>query len=315
MTGNQNSALARPASNAISLPPFHTRRDRERPIAPPPTPALSIVVPTKNEAENIEELLRRIAAAAAGFTFEVIFVDDSTDSTADVIERSRGGFTGDVKVVHRGPYEQGDGLGGAVVEGMRIARAPWVCVMDGDLQHPPEVIPALMAEADRTGADLVVASRYRTSHATTGFGPIRALISRGSTAGARLLFPIRLRDVTDPMSGFFLVRREAVDLDALRPQGFKILLEIIGRTPDLRLSEVPFRFGSRRGGRSKASLREGVRYLQVMFGLRFATNRTNKRVAVGAGGAISSVHPTRIGPQRTAAHLPERGWLHAGNVQ
>lgn len=315
MFDNQPRALAPSALAASSPPQANAEWDRRRDVDPASIPALSVVVPTKNEAENIEELLQRIDAAAAGHAFEVIFVDDSTDSTAEVIERFRGCLAGEIVVVRRGPDGQGDGLGGAVVAGMRIARAPWVCVMDGDLQHPPEVIPVLMDEATQAGADLVIASRYQTTHATAGFGPIRSLISRGSTAGARLLFPFRLRGVTDPMSGFFLVRREAVDLDALRPRGFKILLEIIGRTPDLRLSEAPFRFGARHGGQSKASLQEGIRYLQTMVGLRFTANRSYERAAAGAGRPMRTMHSARTGQRRGAAQLSERGWLRVGNIQ
>ena len=87
------------------------------------------------------------------------------------------------------------------------------------------------------------------------------MASRSTTTAARMLFPRRLRGVTDPMSGFFLVRREALDLDALRPRGFKILLEILVRHPGLRAAEVSFTFGERHAGRSKASIREALRYL------------------------------------------------------
>jgi dolichol-phosphate mannosyltransferase len=96
------------------------------------------------------------------------------------------------------------GLAGDVVDGLRAARAPWACVVDADLQQPPEVIPMLLARAERDGADLVVASRHCEHGRAEGLGPIRSLISAASSSAARMLFPWRLRGVTDPMSGFFL---------------------------------------------------------------------------------------------------------------
>ena len=132
------------------------------------------------------------------------------------------------------------GLGAAVVQGLRAARAPWVCVMDADLQHPPELVAALLEQAESRELDVVVASRYCDQGDTGSFGWARAMASRSTTTAARLLFPRRLRSVTDPMSGFFLVRRDALDLDRLRPRGFKILLELLVRHPDLRAAEVSF---------------------------------------------------------------------------
>ena len=156
------------------------------------------------------------------------------------------------------------------MQGLRAARAPWVCVMDADLQHPPELITALLEQAEARDLDLVVASRYCEPGERVGFGWARAMASHSSTTVARLLFPQRLREVTDPMSGFFLVRRDAIALDDLRPRGFKILLEILVRHPGLRVAEVWFSFGRRHAGQSKATIREGLRYLSLLARLRFA---------------------------------------------
>ena len=151
-----------------------------------------------------------------------------------------------------------------MVRGLARTRAPWAGVMDADLQHPPELLPSLIVEAKTGGHDLIVASRYCADGAASGLNSIRAQISRGSTAAARLLFPQRLTGVSDPMSGFFFVRKAAIDLDALQPAGFKILLEIMVRNPELRVAEVPFRFGERNAGESKASALEGVRYVRSL---------------------------------------------------
>ena len=115
----------------------------------------------------------------------------------------------------------------------------------------------------------MVASRY-CDHGSSGLGRARALASRCTTDAARLLFPRRLRNVTDPMSGFFLVRRKAIDPEVLNPTGFKILLEILVRTPGLRRAEVAYEFAPRHAGDSKASLKQGVTYLRHLARLRLA---------------------------------------------
>src|SRR5215211_3975352 len=121
---------------------------------------VSVIVPTRNEAGNIEPLLARISKAMKGIPTEVIFVDDSTDDTLEVIRDLMGWFPVHVDVIARPLERRKNGLGGAVVEGMARARAPWVCVMDADLQHPPEVIGRLAAKARDGRVDLIAASRF-----------------------------------------------------------------------------------------------------------------------------------------------------------
>ncbi len=232
-------------------------------------PALSVVLPTRNEAENIEPLVRRLEQALSGISLEIVFVDDSDDGTVAAIEAVQSQTRSSIKLIHRQPGRRTNGLSGAVVEGLRAAEAPWVCVMDADLQHPPEVISDLMAHAAEANADLVMASRYCAQGDTGNFGRKRTAVSRMSASVAGMLFPTRLRGVTDPMTGFFLVRKAAIDIESLHPRGFKILLEILVRTPGLRLAEVGFHFGERHAGQSKASLQEGMRYLSHLWGLRF----------------------------------------------
>jgi glycosyltransferase involved in cell wall biosynthesis len=257
------------------------------PVRPTP-PELSVLVPTRNEAGNIEELLRRVAAAVAGVPTEVVFIDDSDDLTSAVIQdvvRWGGGGACQVSLIRRQGAQRVGGLAGAVVDGLRAARAPWVCVLDADLQHPPEVIPMLLARARRDGADLVVASRHCEEGRAEGLGPIRSLISTASSSAARMLFPWRLHGVTDPMSGFFLVRPGAIDLDALRPRGFKILLELLVRCHPLRRAEVAFSFADRHAGESKGSLREGLNYLRSLCELRCRLGTVTSRPAAGAPAA------------------------------
>jgi dolichol-phosphate mannosyltransferase len=239
------------------------------------------VVPTKNERGNVARLVERLETVLPTVAMEIIFVDASTDGTAHAVERSAQTSERAIRLVRQAPDRSVGGLGGAVLQGLRAARAPWVCVMDADPQHPPELIATLLEHAESRDVDLVVASRYCERGEIRGLGRARMLASRSTTMAARLLFPQRLRDVTDPMSGFFLLRREAVAPEALRPRGFKILLEILVRNPGLRVSEVWFAFGERHAGESKAGVREGLRYLSLLARLRFA-----RFGVVGASGLV-----------------------------
>lgn len=229
----------------------------------------TVVIPTFNEHGNIATLVARLDAALSGSDAELLFVDDSTDETPAAIRAADQTAHMPVTVHHRDTPI--GGLSGAVVEGLRDSRADWVVVMDGDLQHPPEFVPRLLdAAAQADGVDIVVASRYRAGGSSTGLeSPLRTLASRGATLLARGLFPRRLRGCTDPMSGFFAVRRDAVDCDVLRPRGFKILLEILARHR-LHVAEVPFTFGERGAGASKATARQGLAYLGQLAVLRTA---------------------------------------------
>lgn len=252
------------------------------------TTALCVLVPTRNEADNVAELLRRIWVAVAGIRTEILLVDDSDDETPELVRSlvdSDDAKAECLTLIHREPGPARNGLGGAVVAGLCAATAPWVCVMDGDLQHPPELIPSLLLSGEREGADLVIASRYVAGGERPGLGPVRVAVSRVSTFAAKALFPQRLKALSDPMSGFFLVRRELVDTGRLRPLGFKILLELIVRQQHLRVTEVGFTFDDRHGGESKGSFREGVRYLRHLWRLRLSTpsSRPGRRTRRGKG--------------------------------
>jgi dolichol-phosphate mannosyltransferase len=155
-----------------------------------------------------------------------------------------------------------------VLAGLERTHTQWVCVMDGDLQHPPEVVPQLLNAATSAEADLVVASRYIAGGRNEGLGAVRTAVSWGSTVLARAMFPHRLRGIRDPMSGFFLFRRDAMTRP-MTPRGFKILLEMAVRHPNLIRREVPFVFVERMLGTSKGTLREGFRYLQLLAEMRW----------------------------------------------
>jgi glycosyltransferase involved in cell wall biosynthesis len=275
-------------------------------VAAPPTGrarplTVSVVVPTRNEAGNVAPLVRRLGAALAGelYDAEIIIVDDSDDDTPAVVRGLQPPAGLDLSLVHRLPGQRAGGLGGAVQEGIRRARGYWVVVMDSDLQHPPEVVPRLLEQAV-DGVDLVVASRHVPGGDAVGLGGTsRVIVSEGATWLTRLMFPARMRRITDPMSGFFLVRRNRVDVDRLRCDGFKILLEIIIRSDKLRAVEVPFVFADRLSGETKASAREGFRFLRQLVRLsvsRLLPSRWGQRrrrvvgfAAVGLSGiAVNS---------------------------
>ncbi|MDH4145608.1 MAG: glycosyltransferase [Acidimicrobiia bacterium] len=231
---------------------------------------LSFVIPTRNEAAGIEQLLERLAATTQ-FPVEVVFVDDSDDTTAYRVRRlaERGGWGHiDIQLVHRTNRRREGGLGSAVCEGIRRARGTYVCVIDADLQHPPELVEELLARAVEADVDVVVASRYAAGGSDRGLAPSRRFVSRSCAAAAKVLFAKRLRGVTDPLSGFFLLRTAAIDPSALHPHGFKILLEILGRNPGLRIAEVGYEFSERYAGLSKASVREGLRYFWQLGHIR-----------------------------------------------
>jgi dolichol-phosphate mannosyltransferase len=244
----------------------------------------TVVVPTFNERGNVEELDDRLQALLCGTSHEILFVDDSTDDTADVVRRVAARCP-EVRLVQRVGAERTGGLSGAVTRGIAEARGRWVVVMDGDLQHPPELVPDLIALGDEEGADLVVASRYVGQGDASGLSSSwRRTVSSASTLLARTLFPRRVgRLCTDPMTGFFCVSREAVDLSRLRPRGFKILFEILA-SHRLRVLEVPFVFGTRHSGASKASWRQGAEFVHQLLSLR--AGRVLRFAAVGATGVV-----------------------------
>lgn len=249
------------------------------------TADVTVVVPTFNEAPNIARLVARVEAATAGLSAELLFIDDSTDATPAVITTVASTTPLPVRLIHR--QAPTGGLSGAVLEGFAASAADWCVVMDGDLQHPPELIPLLLSTARETGADVVVASRHVDGGSAGGLGSgVRRLVSRGSTILTRAMFPVRLRDCTDPMTGFFAVRRSAIDVTALRPRGFKILLELLARQR-LTVAEEPFVFAERNAGESKADWRQGARFLVQLAALRFG--RLSRFAVIGALGAIANL--------------------------
>jgi glycosyltransferase involved in cell wall biosynthesis len=247
--------------------------------SPGRTPRLTVVVPTRNEEHNVGPLLERLGPALAPLQAEVVFVDDSDDHTPSALAASAGTCPVPVRLLQRPPGSRKGGLSGAVIAGARHARGAWVLVMDADLQHPPETAAVLADTAMRHDCDIVVGTRYAgggsPGNGLQGGG--RTMVSHWATRLANSMFPRRLAMVSDPLSGLFAFRTAAVDLDRLKPAGFKILLEILVRNPVARVAEVAYCFAPRNAGESKASLRQGLTFFRHVGRLRLSRLRKQLR--------------------------------------
>jgi dolichol-phosphate mannosyltransferase len=223
------------------------------PLVPDPsTIEVSIVVPTVNEIDNIGELVKRVALALQGIGWEIIFVDDdSSDGTAEAVRQLAVCDRG-VRVLLRINRR---GLSSACIEGMLASAGPYIAVMDADLQHDERLLPQ-MVEALRIGdIDVVVGSRYVAGGSVGAWAADRAAKSRLATRFSRMVLRAEL---TDPMSGFFMIRREVMSrcVRRLSSIGFKVLFDIFASSPEpLRYRELPYVFRARNAGESKLDTR------------------------------------------------------------
>jgi dolichol-phosphate mannosyltransferase len=244
---------------------------------------ISIIIPTYNERVNITPLVEKLHSALCRYDYEIVFIDDnSRDGTIEVASTLSAKYP--VRVVVR---EDKRGLASAVVDGINWTKGKTIVVMDADLQHPPEVIPRL-AQALENGADMAIASRYVKGGGSPGWGLMRRVISRGAIFLAHLLLP-QTRQVNDPMSGFFMLRREVVARADLKPTGYKILLEILLTGQFQKITEVPYTFTKRSGGESKLGIHEQVDYLKHIYSLvkrQGEQVRFGKFCLVGASGVL-----------------------------
>jgi dolichol-phosphate mannosyltransferase len=228
---------------------------------------LSLIVPTYNERGNVTRLIQQLTELLApriGSDFELIIVDDgSPDGTAAAVRAACTQFP-QLKLIERTSER---GLASAVVAGWKSASGDILGVIDADLQHPPEVILDLL-KAIEQGADLAVASRHVPGGGVTDWSLSRRIVSRAGQLAGILLLPGVVRRVSDPMSGYFLVRRSAVNLDALKPLGYKILIEILARASINRITEVGYLFREREKGGSKLGWEQYRDYLTHLWKLR-----------------------------------------------
>lgn len=233
------------------------------PGATAPAPEITIILPTFNERDNLPVMVERLSRALPGVDWEILVVDDNSPDGTSAVARMLGEHDRRIRCIRRVGRR---GLAGACIEGMLGTQARYVAVMDADLQHDETLLMAMLKKLRDGATDLVVASRYVGDGAALGgFSANRARASQWSTALARRLLKVEL---TDPMSGFFMIRRDLVDTMApkLSTQGFKILLDIAATGHgQLRIAELPFTFGARLHGESKLDARVALDFGQLLL--------------------------------------------------
>jgi dolichol-phosphate mannosyltransferase len=234
---------------------------------------LALVIPTLCEAENIGGLLNQIRSVLDPLEtpYEILVVDDdSGDGTGDVVSAIAKQDPRVRLLVRKGER----GLSGAILHGWRNTDAAILGVMDADLQHPPELLPKLLS-AIQGGRDLVIGSRYTPGGDLGKWNPARKLLSAAAVWVTWPLQRSRLR-AKDPMSGFFLVRRSCLDQVPFQQSGFKLLLEVLVRGHIRSVEEIPFAFGLRYRGASKANFKVAVDYARLLarlYAARFGFGR------------------------------------------
>jgi dolichol-phosphate mannosyltransferase len=287
-----------------------------------PAPELTVVVPTFNERTNVPLLLARLQRTLDGIDWEVMFVDDnSPDGTAAAV-RALGESDARVRCIRRIGRR---GLAGACLEGMLASQARFVAVMDADLQHDETLLGAMLVRLRRGDVDLAVASRYVGAGSAAGLAGRRASYSRWSTVLARRLLHVEL---SDPMSGFFMLRRSAIEelAPALSSQGFKILLDIVASARGaLRIAELPYVFRERQHGESKLDARTVLDFFALLLGklshdavsFRFLmyclVGLTGVVIHMAALAVAVDLAGLAFGPAQTAATLAAIVWNFALN--
>jgi dolichol-phosphate mannosyltransferase len=255
--------------------------DLQVPLSPPPPDksnddletenfyplSLSLVIPTYNERKNIVQLVKILSElldATLLDDYELIVVDDnSPDRTWEVAQSLMSEYP-HLKVMRR---EGEKGLSSAVVRGWQVAQGNILGVIDADLQHPPEVLLKLF-EQTRAGADLALASRHVEGGGVSEWSLTRRFLSRGAQLLGLVILPNVVGRVSDPMSGYFMVNRQAIAGTVLNPMGYKILLEVIGRGNIDQIAEVGYVFQERQDGESKVTWKQYIEYILHLLKLR-----------------------------------------------
>jgi len=244
-------------------------------------PLFTVVIPTYNEADNIKILIPKLVniLESSGFSnFEILVVDDDSPDGTCLIVREFANSDSRIRCLLR---RKNKGLATAILRGIAWARGKYVVVMDADLQHPPELVPKLVSKAVSTGADVVVATRYAPGGGVEGWSRFRLLMSKTAILVSKILVP-GTKSTSDPMSGFFLVKKSIVDPSSLRPRGYKILMEILEKSPYQKVEEVPYTFRNRAYGKSKLGAKTIIDFLIHAMTL----SPLVKFASVGALGAV-----------------------------
>jgi dolichol-phosphate mannosyltransferase len=264
------------------------------PTQPEAGPELTIVVPTLNERDNVGPLIERLDRLLEGVDWEAVFVDDdSPDGTAEHL-RDLGRADRRVRCIRRVGRR---GLSSACIEGILSTSARYIAVIDGDLQHDETLLPRMLEILKRQQTDIVVASRYAASGAADGLSAKRRMLSR---AGARLARVLLKSAITDPVSGFFMMRSEVAEQAAPRLSGVgtKILIDLLSSSPgSLSVAELPYRFRGRYSGSSKHDWLTVFEYLALLaekISRGYLPSRFFLFGLVGASGVIVHLVVLRV---------------------
>ena len=254
---------------------------------------LSLIIPTYNEVENIASLVTRLnqlLSEALGEAFEIIVVDDNSPDETWRVALETSTQVPCVKVIRRIDER---GLSTAVIRGWQAARGEVLGVIDADLQHPPEVCLELVREITR-GADLAVASRNVAGGGISDWSLARRILSRGAQMLGLLILPGVFGRLSDPMSGYFMIRRTAIQGIELDPLGYKILIEVVARGRAQWIAEAPYIFRERNEGASKVTWKLYVAYLRHLGRLRIATLGASPFFRYGLVGALGLALETAL---------------------
>ncbi|MEM8805990.1 MAG: glycosyltransferase [Cyanobacteria bacterium P01_G01_bin.38] len=227
----------------------------------------SLVIPTYNESRNVEKIIAQLTGLLDVYlpgAYELILVDDNSPDKTWKVAQSLMRQYPQLRVMRR---EQERGLSSAVIRGWQAASGKILGVIDADLQHPPETLIQLLKKI-QAGADLAVASRHVEGGGVSDWSVVRRFLSRGAQMLGLLILPDVVGRVSDPMSGYFMVRRQAISGPTLNPLGYKILLEVIGRGRVKEIAEAGYVFQERESGESKVTWKQYVEYIGHLVRLR-----------------------------------------------
>ncbi len=233
-----------------------------------PNIRFSLVIPSYNEGANIQkiiQILSKILDEAIPDQYELIVVDDdSPDGTWKLAQEITCDYP-QLKVMRR---QKEKGLSTAVIRGWQVAKGEILGVIDADLQHPPEILLKIWQEIEK-GADLGVASRHVEGGGVSEWSLVRRFLSRGAQMLGLLILPEVISRLSDPMSGYFMVRRSAIADRKLNPVGYKILIEVAAKGAIRWIAEVGYVFRERKAGASKVTWKQYIEYIQHLLRLRF----------------------------------------------
>jgi dolichol-phosphate mannosyltransferase len=267
------------------------------------SPLLSVIVPTFKERANVPLVVDKVAAILAGIDWEIIFVDDDSPDGTAAAAKAIGQADARVRCIRRVGRR---GLAGACIEGMLASAAPYVAVMDADLQHDETLLAPMLKALQSGDCDIVIGSRYLAQAEANADGLSETRL-RGSQVATLLTRRLLHVDVTDPMSGFFMLRRDALDAlaERLSTQGFKILADILASADGkLRVRELPYGFRTRLHGESKLDNQVALDFLGLLV-TKLTGNALPVRfvsfVMVGAIGVLVHLATLKVG--LSALHL------------